>query len=544
MKSLHPKKHFIVEENKKIILMPLQIIAGLVVVAGSMAMMFEVNYFAKFSFSIYFGRLIATAIGFIVLVLTNYKLGKEHPVPLIHILLLTIIASFASIIYQLPQTLYINSHLLALVIFTSALFLNWDLKNQIIVAIYYNILFASSVLLSSKSIYFLPSMFASVLFVILISLMSIIASAINYRLRTKAIQKNFEAKIILDNSTEAIFKSLYDGKILNFNKAFLKLFNINENSSVFLEDIFSEKADYEKFRIKMDEYLEVSGFNFPVVVNNVNRIVSINAKYVDDYEFESRQIIGSIQDITERITAEEKIQKYNIELKNLNDSKDKFFSILAHDLLSPFSVLMGYSEILYSQAEELSKKEIAEFSRYIYDMSTKSLNLLNELLDWSRLQTNRLRFNPVKLNVYAVTQEVIQLYATSAKNKEIDLKNFVPDSVEIFADNYMINTVLRNLVSNAIKFTPKSGIVSIDANRLNGEVEISVKDNGVGINEENLKNLFRIESGISTKGTNAEKGNGLGLILCKELVEKNNGSISVQSKKGEGSIFRIKLPSV
>ncbi|PJA95805.1 MAG: hypothetical protein CO129_09565 [Ignavibacteriales bacterium CG_4_9_14_3_um_filter_34_10] len=541
---MHSKKHFIIEENKKIILVPLQIIAGLVVVAGSMALMFEVNYFAKFSFGIYFGRLFATAIGFFLLVLTHYDIGKEHPIPLVHILLLTIIASFASIIYQLPQTLYINSHLLALVIFTSALFLNWDLKNQIIVAIYYNILFASSVLLSSKSIYFLPSMFASFMFVILISLMSIIASAINYRLRIKAIQKNFEAKIILDNSIEAIFKVLQNGEIINFNKSFEKLFQIGQRGMLSLKNVFSKEDDYTNFMTKLDSDSEVSAFVFSVLLNNDRRVLSINAKYIDDLEKGNRQIIGSIHDVTERIIAEENIQKYNLELKNLNDSKDKFFSILAHDLLSPFSVLMGYSEILSKQSDELSKNEIVEFSSHIYDMSNKSLNLLNELLDWSRLQTNRLSFNPKKLNVHSIVQDIIMLYAEAAKNKDIELNNYITNSVDILADGYMANTILRNLISNAIKFTPKGGIISIDASRINGEVEISVKDNGVGISDKNLNNLFKIESGISTKGTNAEMGNGLGLILCKELVEKNNGSIKVQSKKGEGSIFIIRLPSV
>lgn len=543
MKNLHLKKQFIVEENKKIILVPLQIIAGLVVVAGSMALMFEVNYFAKFSFGIYFGRLIATVIGFAVLALTYFRIGKEHPIPLVHILLLTIIASFASIIYQLPQTLYINSHLLALVIFTSALFLNWDLKNQIIVAIYYNILFALSVLLGRKSIYFLPSMFASVIFVSLISLMSIIASAINYKLRTKAIQKNFEAKIILDNSTEAIFKAKSNGQIISFNNAFIKLFNVKEGSSLYLKDIFSNSDDYEKFQNKIFDELQLIGLNFSANVNGERRTLNLNAKLVHDLDGNGEQIIGSIQDITERIEAEENIKKYNAELKNLNDSKDKFFSILAHDLLSPFSVLMGYSEILANQTETLSNEEIREFSGYIYNTSKRSLDLLNELLEWSRLQTNRVNFNPSSVNFHKLANEIILLYQDVAKSKNLVISNYVPESIEVFADSHMISTLIRNLISNAIKFTPENGTISIDAKRMNGEVEISVKDSGVGMNEENLKNLFRLDKTISTKGTNQEKGNGLGLILCKELVEKNNGNISAMSKEGEGSTFKILLPA-
>lgn len=543
MQSNSSKKHFITEENKKIILVPLQIIAGLVVIAGSIAMMFEVKYFANFSFSIYFGRLIATAIGFFVLVLVNFEFGRNHPILLIHILLLTIISSFASIIYQIPQTLYINSHLLALVIFTSALFLNWDLKNQIIVAIYYNIIFASSVLLSNKSIYFLPSMFASVLFVILISVMSIIASGINYRLRIKAIQRNFEAKIILDNSTEAIFKANKNGEIQNYNWAFNKMFGLTDGKIFYLKDLFPSDDEYNQFAEKLNKEGLIKEFVIRVNLGDKKRMLSINAKFIDNYERGEQQLIGSIQDITERILAEEKIKKYNEELTSLIQTKDKFFSILAHDLLSPFSVLMGYSEILSSQSDDLSKEEIKEFSGYIYNVSKNSLNLLNELLDWSRIQTNRIKYNPSKLNLKTIALEIIALYREAADTKSILISNYIPESIDVIADSYMLNTIFRNLISNAIKFTPTGGNIIVDAKRLNGESEFYVKDTGVGIDEVVLKDLFKIEKTHTTMGTNKEQGNGLGLILCKELVEKNNGSIEVKSKVGEGSTFYVRLPS-
>lgn len=543
MQSQYSKKHFLTEENKKIILVPLQIIAGLVVTAGSIAMMFEVKYFADFSFGIYFGRLIATLIGFTVLVLVNFEFGKNHPVLLIHLLLLTIISSFASIIYQLPQTLYINSHLLALVIFTSALFLNWELKHQIIVAIYYNIIFASSVLLSNKTIYFLPSMFASVLFVILISVMSIIASAINYRLRLKTIQKNFEAKIILDNSTEAIFMANKTGEVQKINWAFQNIFGFASINNLNLENIFSNQDEYKEFKLRLDEKRFVNDFIIKKIINSDERILSLNAKLFDDLENSDEQIIGSIQDVTERILAEEKIKKYNEELSLLNQSKDKFFSILAHDLLSPFSVLMGYSEILASQTETLSKEEIKEFSGYVYNISKNSLNLLNELLDWSRLQTNRLEFNPIKLNLRKIVSDIVNLYREAADKKNISINNLISDDFYVHADNYMMNTIVRNLVSNAIKFTSNYGNIIINARMLGKQVEFSVKDTGIGIKEEILKDLFKIEKLHTTKGTNEERGNGLGLILCKELIEKNNGSIKVESKYGEGSTFHVMLPS-
>ena len=252
----YSRSKYFEQENKRLIILPLQIIAALVVIVGSFALMFEVTYFAEFSFELYFGRLIATFIGFVILVMSNFRTGQKNPTLLIHILLLTIIASFASIIIKIPSSIYVNSHLLALVIFTSALFLNWDLKNQIIVAIYYNILFALSILITDKSIYFLPSMYASVMYVIVISMLSIIASSINYKLRQKAIEKTFEARDLFENSTEALFKvRCSDYSYVTANPSFFNLFKIKDEKNFYenngFRNIFSDKAVFKELIKKL-----------------------------------------------------------------------------------------------------------------------------------------------------------------------------------------------------------------------------------------------------------------------------------------------------
>ena len=215
------------QENKKLLRTPLQIIAGIVLIAGSFALIFEIYYFAQFSFELYFGRLIATVVGFTVFVLTFFNVAQKRPALFVHILLLTIIGSFASVIYQIPKTLFVNSQLLALVIFTSALFLNWDLKNQIILAIYYNLIFAASILLSDHSIFFLPNIYALVIFVMIISIMSLLATSINYRLRHRVLEKTFEANEIIDNSAEGIFKANLAGEISLVNPAFVEMMEFN-----------------------------------------------------------------------------------------------------------------------------------------------------------------------------------------------------------------------------------------------------------------------------------------------------------------------------
>ncbi|MBN1301357.1 MAG: PAS domain S-box protein [Melioribacteraceae bacterium] len=536
-------------ENKRLIILPLQIIAAIVVIAGAFALMFEVTYFAEFSFDIYFGRLIATGIGFLILVISNFEIGQKHPTILIHVLLLTIIASFASIIITIPESLYINSHLLALVLFTSALFLNWDLKNQIIVAIYYNILFASSILLTDKSIYFLPSMYASVVYVIIISLLSIVASSINYRLRQRSIEKTFEARDFFENSTEALFKaSIETLKINTVNPSFLKLFEFGKGESdlknYIFSDIFSTPEEFEKFSLALEADLYLRDYAAKLkTINNQEFIASLIVRISDDISGQHKFIEGSVRDITSEKLAEEKIKKYSQELKNLNDSKDKFFSIVAHDLISPFSAVIGYSEILASEFRELELDQIGQFASDINSISQKAHNLLSELLDWSRIQTGRMPYEPQKVQVHSLANDLGELYFESLKSKNLSLVNKINPDHLVIADYKMVGTILRNLISNAIKFSHHGGKVSVTSTRINEKIQFCVEDEGIGIKQSDIDKLFKIDVHHTQIGTGQEKGTGLGLILCKELVKKNNGDIWVESEDGRGAKFIFTLMS-
>ncbi len=226
-------------------------------------------------------------------------------------------------------------------------------------------------------------------------------------------------------------------------------------------------------------------------------------------------------------------------LKELNDNKDKFFSIIGHDLKNPIQALLGYSDILIDSFFELSDTEKLEFVTSIKKVSKNINNLLQNLLDWSRLQTGRMNFDPGMFHINNVVDSVVNLLLDNALAKRIRIINSVPTDLSIYADNFMIETVLRNLVSNAIKFTPKGGQIKMSAFNSQNTVEISVEDNGVGMDESTLHNLFKLDKSVSTRGTNDEEGTGLGLILCKELVEKNKGEIKVESQKGIGTNFRL-----
>jgi len=238
----------------------------------------------------------------------------------------------------------------------------------------------------------------------------------------------------------------------------------------------------------------------------------------------------------------EEIQSYIKELNEANQTKDKFFSIIAHDLKNPFVTLLGFSEILLSEFKELQSDEVLYFINEMKNTADLSYNLLQNLLQWSRSQTGRIEFSPSVLNLFNLVKQNILLVNQSADKKGILLVNNVPPDLKINADKDMINTIIRNLITNAIKFTKQDGIISVESGLKNESVEISIKDTGVGMNEETIGKLFRLESTHSSMGTNNEAGTGLGLILCKEFVEKHGGKIVVDSELGKGSTFSFCIP--
>ncbi len=262
----------------------------------------------------------------------------------------------------------------------------------------------------------------------------------------------------------------------------------------------------------------------------------------DEIELKPVYLIIQIQDITERKKAEEELKKYSEELKELNSSKDKFFSILAHDLKAPLHGLLGYAKILKEEEDNLEKREIKEFSASIYQLSENIYELINNLLEWSRLHTNRIEINLSSINLKTKTTEILELLQGNAYNKGIKISNTVEENLFVVTDGKILGSILQNLISNSIKFTNPGGEVLIKSGFSNGFVEISVEDNGIGIEPEKIKKLFKIDTNFSTEGTKGEIGTGLGLILCKEFVDKLGGNISVQSELGKGSTFSFSLP--
>jgi len=256
------------------------------------------------------------------------------------------------------------------------------------------------------------------------------------------------------------------------------------------------------------------------------------------------RMTGTHTDITERKLGEEKMVQLNLQLKELNAAKDKFFSIIAHDLKNPFNAIIGFSNILIEQINKKDYEGITEYAGIILDSSKRAMSLLSNLFQWSRSQTGRMEFNPESIELVGLINDVIKLSNDSAQQKSITITKELPQSLNISADKAMINAILRNLISNAIKFTNKDGNIIISAQQEQNEVVVTVCDNGVGIRKDAIEKLFRIDESYTTAGTQKEKGTGLGLLLCKEFVFKHGGKIWVTSEFGKGSSFCFTIPRI
>ena len=267
-------------------------------------------------------------------------------------------------------------------------------------------------------------------------------------------------------------------------------------------------------------------------------------------EFEARmvpsgpdEVITIVRDVTERKKTEAEIILKNEQLILANSEKDKFFSIIAHDLRSPFNALLGFTQLLVEESDTMNLPEIQEIAASMRNSASNLFSLLENLLEWSRIRRGITAFEPEHLMLKSIIDESLQPIVESATKKGIEIHLEVPEFIEIYADEYMFKSMIRNLVTNAVKFTNKGGSVVLSANSLpDNSVEISIKDSGIGMSRKILDNIFRLDVQTSRKGTEGEPSSGLGLLICKEFIEKNGGKIWIESEEGKGSTFRFTIP--
>jgi signal transduction histidine kinase len=238
----------------------------------------------------------------------------------------------------------------------------------------------------------------------------------------------------------------------------------------------------------------------------------------------------------------ENLKKEKAKLRELNISKDKFFRIISHDLKNPLSAIEGFSQLGIKNIKNKNYDKVLEYYRIINEASKQNLLLINNVLTWSRLETGEMKYRPESIHLRSLVKEMLNQITANAYQKKIQVTIEIPDGMEIFADKYMLETILRNMTSNAIKYTQQDGFVKLIAKEKKHHLLFTVSDNGIGMTETELNRLFTLEKNQSKPGTEQEEGTGLGLMLCKEFIEKHGGEIWVKSTVNKGTKFSFTIP--
>ncbi len=357
------------------------------------------------------------------------------------------------------------------------------------------------------------------------------------------------------NSVMPMFQSSVNGKLLNANRAMLKL--LGYGSFYELAELDMERDTYAnpEERKAVTDMLHQKGYvvNAEIRLKRKNgRVITVleNARTLLDEDGKVIGYEGVMEDITARKAMEKKLQEYvwaleksKNALADLNAQKDKLFSILSHDLRSPFSSILGFCDILLKENDQLTTEDRLQFVAYIQEAAQDQLSLVNKLLDWSRLESGHIQMERIEINVVDVVKKNINSLMGLAHQKQVKLHTTLPTNVMVSGDKHMLSQVFGNLIGNSLKFTPHGGTISVELiEERSNQWVIGVRDTGIGIPEEDLHKLFKVEEKYTRKGLQGEKGTGLGLPVVHEIIQKHHGSIEVESKAGTGTLFLITLP--
>ncbi|MEX1187999.1 MAG: ATP-binding protein [Bacteroidia bacterium] len=368
----------------------------------------------------------------------------------------------------------------------------------------------------------------------------------SYSSNLKGEERDHYYSNILNSMGDPVFVKDEQSRLLNVNDAFCKLFGLSRvdiMGKTLAEDVSPEER--ESF-LKIDKQVLNDGIenineeSLTVRLGESKMISTRKSRFIDSEG--NAFLVGIIRDITQQYKAEKALKESEALLKELNATKDKLFSVIAHDLRNPIHHILGFSELLIKKVRNFGDEESETYLSFINSSANNTYILLENLLSWAKSETNQIYFKPEKIIFSEIILEIIKLEKSLANTKNISLDYFSIEEIEVYADANILNTILRNLISNAIKFTGYGGHIRVFAITKQDHVEITISDDGIGMNKERLKELFTISSNSTTIGTANEKGTGLGLVLCKEFVEKHNGEIWVESEEGKGSDFKFTLP--
>lgn len=393
-------------------------------------------------------------------------------------------------------------------------------------------------------------------------------SGVQIPVETKVTQGFWDGKPVIFGVTKDISKVVLSeekfSKVFFLNPSICGLSDLETNQYVEVNDLFYSVLGFDKHEVigrtaidlgiltledvqrvmsQADEKGNVSNVEADLTAKNgeiKHVLLSAENIYIQDKKYK----FTVVHDITELKKAEKEIKLQNEALIRINNEKDKFFSIIAHDLRSPFNGFLGLTEVLAVELPNLTMKQIQEFAVDIRNSATNLYRLLNNLLEWSQIQKGSICFLPSIFNLNLLVDESIGLLTESARIKNIQVALEIPDKMEVFADANMLKTIIRNLFSNAVKFTTRGGRVRLSAQTTDDQsIEISIQDTGIGMSRKMLEDIFRIDIQTARKGTEGELSTGLGLLLCKEFVVKLGGKIWAESIEGAGTTFKVVLPA-
>jgi len=358
-------------------------------------------------------------------------------------------------------------------------------------------------------------------------------------------------KTIVDNVPISVFaKDVQDEyRYIIWNKELERVFGTKSNEIIGINDyqLFDKKEEADYFRqydisvMTGKEIIDIP--NEELTTAEGVKIVHTRKIPIYDENNQPKILLGCLEDITQKLATEQSLKESEKQLKELNADKDLFMSILAHDLRNPFNALLGFSDLLLRNFHKYDSQKIEQQLNIMNLTVRRTFELLEDLLIWSKTQLGKIPFNPQKLDLKGVCNELIATLKNHAESKGISVK-FIESKpeIELMADLNMVKTILRNLVSNAIKFSNEKGQVNISAEIIDNLAIITVSDKGIGIDKKSLENLWKLSQPNSTSGTAEEKGSGLGLLICKGFVEKHESKIWVESEPGKGSDFKFTMP--
>jgi PAS domain S-box-containing protein len=465
-----------------------------------------------------------------------------------------------------------NSHILGLIIFTSALFLSWEVKQQVITVIYYNIVFGASILLNTNTDSFHPNLVESIFFVIFLSVISVIGSAVSFRLRMQLAEKTYRVqqsekkfKGIFDNSAEGIFQSTYDGRFLTVNNALLKILGYDSKEELMLvnipEMLYVNPEDRTRMLEKIKSDGEVKNYLINLKKKNGTPIIALlNDRFITDEETGTSYYEGSLRDITEQVKADqkrkeaeellriekEKSDKLAREAQESNIIKGQFIANMSHEIRTPMNGIIGYLTLIEKQAYEDSE-EMKQFAASARNSADALMDIINNILDLSKIESGKMELNESQFNLKEIIDDSVSITSSKAAEKNLNILKSFDEGIPLYltGDAPRLRQIFINLLSNAIKFTENGQVlVSAIMEEIREDqvrIKFKVKDTGVGISPEKIEALFQPFSQVDSSATRKYGGTGLGLAICKEFVSMMGGEIKVESEPGRGSTFSFTI---